>query len=470
MEPPHRKKSSSKNNVTKLIKNAKTKKNNGAAAAAANNPFTDDFFDVIDVATAVASKRQANKFAKAAGKKEIEEKQIMSGIVDQHAFTTSKIQQLVSDGFITSKGIKDSKEIEASNGINASKEIKYHDFARFDKVILVDFENLWNVNQRDSNMIISIINTINTTPSKANILFIFIMTTYHRDNISSKQIIASVNKSASAEWIYIDRNVDNLSEPICLDKYGFNESDDYLLLKIFKYLSHFKIPVEILSADQYSYKKNIKITYLYSSDAEKAVIIAIDPFNPHAYYMQFYKEGAKAEAKKDNKGNVKVQSKDIAAPMFLHITGEEIDFGKNKIGKNKIVYYNKGSQYNESTNKLTYNTGLVGSVAANGNIYMDNGMVEYLNGSIRYSNGTLVYPFGKTIYINGTIEYPDGTKQDAYGVIYYPDRTVEYPFGKIIYINGYIDYPDGTKQDIDGYTYYPDGTVESPDGVIEYLD
>jgi hypothetical protein len=471
MESPRSKKSSSKTKETKetkanaVLARLKTKKNktNAASAAAANNPLTDAFFDVINVEAAAASKMQASRFASPTGKKKIEAEQVMSGIVDQNAFTTSKIQQLVSAGFITSKGIKASKKIKASNasnGINASKEIKDHVFSTFDKVILVDFENLWNVNQLQINPIINIINTINTTPSNANILFIFIMATYHRDNDLFTQIITSVDKSVSAECIYIDRNIDNLSEQTCIDKYGFNESDDYLLLKIFKYLSHFNIPVEILSADQYSYQKNIKIDYVYSSDAKKADIIKIDPFNPYEYYMQFYKAEAKANAKKVNTAKAKkvntAKVNTIAAPMFLRITGE-----KKTVTDNNIVYYSNGSNYNKLTNKLTYNTGLVGSVAANGNIYMGNGMIEFANGNIQYSNGTLVYSFGKTIYINGTIQYPAGTVQYLNGIIEYPDKTLEYP-------NGIIEYPDNTLEYPNGVIKYKNGVIEYPNGVIEY--
>ena len=107
----------------------------------ANNKVEDDFFDIINVSAAIESKLTINKFAK---EKILDEKKVKEGIPEQHKFTTIKIQQMISNSVITSKGTKG------------------HKFDKFKKVILIDFENLYNVIQRDMPTIFSIINTINT--------------------------------------------------------------------------------------------------------------------------------------------------------------------------------------------------------------------------------------------------------------------------------------------------------------------
>ena len=440
MENPNPKSRSRRSSSNKKkLPTAKTKKNNNASAAASNN-LADDFFDIINVSVALESKKTENKFAVSAGKKDVlDEKKAKEGIEEQHKFTTFKIQQMIHDNFITSKGIND------------------HKFKTFKKVILVDFENLWNVVQRDMQTIFSIINTINTELTDKPVLFIFIMPLYHRNSDSFDKIILRFKGPIAAEVIYIDRNVDNLSEPTCLTKYGFNESDDYLLLKIFRYLSHFKIPVEVLSADLYSYKKNINIVYLYLSEDDRITISGRDPFNPYEYYMQFDKanikaikeadaaakaaaeEASKAAAEKAAKARKDAieKAKTETAPSFLHITGE-----RRSATRNPIVYYSEGSQYDKITKTITYHNGLVGILAADGNIHLKDGRIEFANGDIQYPNGVYVYSFGKILYPDGIIQYPYGTIQYLDGTIEYPDRTLEYPDGTIQYPNETLEYPN----------------------------
>ena len=393
----------------------------------ANNKVEDDFFDIINVSAAIESKLTINKFAK---EKILDEKKVKEGIPEQHKFTTIKIQQMISNSVITSKGTKG------------------HKFDKFKKVILIDFENLYNVIQRDMPTIFSIINTINTELVEQPVLFIFIMATYHRESNLFNLIIAQFKGAIAAEVIYTDRNVDDLSEPTCITKYGFNESDDYLLLKLFKYLAHFNIPVEILSADQYSYKMNIHIAYLYLSEDDRQTISARDPFNPYEYYMQFNKANIKAikEAEAAAKAAAKAAAEAAAkaaaeaaakarqnainkvkhdrVPLFLYITGEKLS-----VRNSDIVYYSGGSQYNKLTKIVTYHNGLVGTFV-DGNIYLTDSGIEFANGDIQLPDGRYVYSFGKILYQNGTIMYPVGTIQ-------YLDGTLEYP-------NGTLEYPDGT--------------------------
>lgn len=394
-----------------------------------NNNLPDNFFDIINVNGAVGFKLEANKFQK----KILDKKKTEEGIREQHEFTTIKIKKIISNGFITSKG---------TTG---------HKFDKFKKVILIDFENLYNVIRRDMPTIFSIINTINTELVEQPVLFIFIMATYHRDSNLFNLIIAQFKEKIAAEVIYIDGNVDNMSEPNYVTKYGFNESDDYLLLKLFKYLAHFNIPVEILSADKYSYKMNIHIAYLYLSEDDRQTISSRDPFNPYEYYMQFNKANIKAikeaeaaakaaakaaaEAAAKERQNAINKVKHDPVPSFLYITGEKIS-----IRTSDIVYYLDGSQYNKLTKIVTYHNGLVGTFIG-GNIYLTDGGIEFANGDIQWPDGTYVYSFGKILFPDGEIEYPVET-------LLYPDGTFKYP-------NGTLEYPDGTIR-------YPNGTIRHP--------
>ena len=433
--PKSRSRRSSSSSNKKKLPTAKTKKNNNASAAASNK-LADDFFNVINENSALESKLTINEFA---GKQFLDEIKAKAGITEQHKFTTSKIQQMIRDKFIT------------------SKSINTHKFVTFRKVILIDFENLWNVIGRNTEIIFSIINTINTKLTDKPVLFIFIMPLYHRKVDLFNVIISRFKGPIAAEVIYIDRNVDNLSEPTCLTKYGFNESDDYLLLKIFRYLSHFKIPVEVLSADLYSYKKNINIVYLYLTEDDRKTISDRNPFNPYEYYMQFDKANikaikeadaaAKAAAEKAAKAAAEAaakarkeaieKAKIEPAPSILHITGE-----RRSATRNPIVYYSEGSQYDKITKIITYHNGLVGTFAADGNIHLKDGRIEFANGDIQYPNGVYVYSFGKILYPDGIIQYPYGTIQYLDGTIQYPNETLEYTDGKIQYPNETLEYPN----------------------------
>lgn len=69
----------------------------------------------------------------------------------------------------------------------------------------------------------------------------------------------------------------------CHEVHGFNESDDYLLLLLYKYFKkHLKaIDISILSGDNYKHTYS-KINYFYLDERVKA-----SRFNYHKYYEQF---------------------------------------------------------------------------------------------------------------------------------------------------------------------------------------
>jgi hypothetical protein len=161
--------------------------------------------------------------------------------------------------------------------------IKKKKFSSYSSVVLVDYENLFNVNTKNMVDVTNIINTIYL--SKKSVLFVFVMTKYHESTNIVKVINEMTDKNIDIIDLYISCDVDTgIQKKMCIDVHKFLEMDDYFLLKLYKYMSHFNIPVEVLSADKYNYY-NGSINYLYIDMQEKKSQHMVS--NPLTYYKQF---------------------------------------------------------------------------------------------------------------------------------------------------------------------------------------
>lgn len=436
----------SANNI-QLVKKSKSKsqskKNNGSIPSrkkisidiANGMTLADDFYDVVNIANAIDAKKKNNELLVEQGlmKKKLNESNIKNGIEFQHLLTTKKIKQMLSNAHLT------------------PEKFKAHEFSKFSKVILVDFENLWNVNLRSIPNCVNIINEIQKHNDKAPILFIFIMARYHVDNKVFTILSTQFNKSVVADHIYIDCNIDNLSDKSCLEQYGFNESDDYLLLKLYKYLTHHKISTEILSADKYSYYKGPTVVYTYLSEKIRIDLVKSSEFNPVKYYEQFNpvtETKETKEIKQSTKNNKTKKNNNVIStphPKYLRRTGEYV-----RVRTGNDVYYTNGSKYDKKTKKIYYSDGGIGT--AYGHVFFPDGTIEYPNGMWLFPNGIYQYPYGKIIYPNGQIIYPPGS-------LLYDDGTIVYEDGTHEYVDGTIKYPDGMTEYQDGTIHYPENEI-----------